>query len=282
MEDIRGGQGSPRPHDQEASRRPQGTSSSCAEHMGWGPKRDRQEGLSPNSRDSAQRGRKARWSGKGAVGPGSKEQCLRACGAEPGKRGQSEAGVSGYRREAVLAEGRGTPAQHGRRARTPGQGSAGAGGAMLGTATRWRGLRLPGADSGKALGRVCAPPPEPHPPSGPCKPRGSGRLFPRKGVHDPHQLPGVAESSPRGSPALCPPIRSGRTAGVRYVSRPAGRATESGGGSGVRGPSRINAVTPTSSPTGRGSPSSRSPKGAGAVSPRLGCPVTARRGAQPR
>lgn len=148
---------------------------------------------------------------------------------------------------------------------------------------------FPGAESGKPLGRVCAPPPEPHPPSGLWRPRESGHLFPRKGVQDPHQLlnaPGAAEPSSRsGSPARSPPIGSWRTAGVRYVSRPAGHASPARrGDSGARGPSGDERCHAHQQPQGHGHPQLPEPEGGGrrtppgAVSPRLRCRVTEREG----
>lgn len=259
---------------------------SCPEHVGWCPRETggrscvRGPGIPGTLPKGAEN---AAGAGVGQWDRGPRSDVCGPAGQKPEERGQSEAGIRGMQqggRPRVRATGScpacGRSAR--RRGQDPGEGSVGAKVQCHGRPPDGEAFAFPGAESGEPRGRVCAPPPEPHPPSGRWRPRESGRLFPRKGVQDPRQLlnaPGASEpSSPRGSPAQSPAIGSWHTAGVQYVSRPAGHASWRGAGWRQRGsgdPLGRSAVTPTSSPRGTGSSSSWRRKRAGAGRPRAPC-----------
>lgn len=268
-------------------------------------KRDWREELrawTRNSRDSAQRGRKRSWSRRGQWDRGPRRNVCGPAGQKPVERGQSEAGIRGMQqggRPRVRATGScpacGRPARP--RGQDPGEVSVGAKVQCQGRPPDGEAFAFPGAESGEPRGRVCGPPPEPHPPSGRWRPRESGRLFPRKGVQDPHQLlsaPGAPKpSSPRGSPAQSPAVGSWHTAGVQYVSRPAGHASWRGrrggdsggpgtlwGGALSRPPAAPGARAPPAPGAGRG----RAPDAPGrrVTAPRLPGNEAGGRGAQLR
>lgn len=224
------------------------------------------------------------------MGQGSKEQRRRACGAEAGRKGdkvKQELGDATGRPTSRKGEGH----LRGRQGRTPDpeEGAAGAGGAMTGAAARGRSLRLPrGRTPGRPWGGSGSPP-KPHPPSGLGRPLESGCLSPRKGSETLigfSVLPGTP-SPHQGAPPLGR-LQSGagtrpacRTWAAPWAQGPGGAQTAGAGDTLGRSP-----VTPTSSPSGAGSPAARLPvpegggRGTppGAVSPRLGCRVTEREG----
>ena len=82
------GQGSPRPHDQGVSRKQEGDTFELFGARGMVSKRDWRQGLrSPNSRNSAQRGRKARRAGEGQWDRGPRSNVGGPAGQKPVERG---------------------------------------------------------------------------------------------------------------------------------------------------------------------------------------------------